>query len=238
MTMANKSKNDAGVRGDSYGRVVKLHFACRAELPIGSTLRVTSSQLWAPGTLTPSDPTDAKTVSQQATETGLPDNSNVNVNVNVDGDDGALAGMSHSIIQSYASSVEMVTSPDQWPLWTTNKPVVVSLRHHHGRFEQHRYRYLVVTPGARPYDHDNVNVRINNVNVNENQNDNHEDDNNDNGNEFQKVNSKSGVTCTSNDADFATEVMAWEDPFQERQVRSFAGMPFFYMLLLLFACCS
>jgi len=225
--MTNKSKNDAGVRGDSYGRVVKLHFACRAELPIGSTLRVTSSQLWAPGTLTPSDPTDAKTVSQQATETGLPDKSNV------DGDDGALAGMSHSIIQSYASSVEMVTSPDQWPLWTTNKPVVVSLRHHHGRFEQHRYRYLVVTPGARPnevqdHDHDHDNVRIN---VNENDN----DDNNDNDNEFQKVNSKSGVTCTSNDADFATEVMAWEDPFQERQVRSF-GMPFFY--LLLFACCQ
>ena len=110
MTMANKSKNDAGVRGDSYGRVVKLHFACRAELPIGSTLRVTSSQLWAPGTLTPSDPTDAKTVSQQATETGLPDNSNVNVNVNVDGDDGALAGMSHSIIQSYALSRQLEAS--------------------------------------------------------------------------------------------------------------------------------
>ena len=219
-------KNDAGVRGDSYGRVVKLHFACRAELPIGSTLRVTSSQLWAPGTLTPSDPTDAKTVSQQATEAALPDNSNV------DGDDaGALAGMSNSIIQSYASSVEMVTSPDQWPLWTTNKPVVVSLRHHHGRFEQHRYRYLVVTPGARPGDE----VQ-DNENRNENRNENENDDHDDKDKEFQTAKSKPGATCTSNDADFATEVMAWEDPFVVRQVsvrkETFANILLFICVLL------
>jgi len=198
-------------REESYGRVVRLHFACRAELPIGSSLRVTSSQLWAPGTLTPSDPNDAKTVIQQASELALPDNSNV------DGEEGhgasALAGMSHSIVQSYASSVEMVTSPDQWPLWKTKKPVVISLRHHHGRFEQHRYRYMVVTPGAKPGGSD----------YRHNFNDDNNQDNDDHDDNLQTQTIQGTTICTSNDADFATEVMAWEDPFhsQDKQVRHY-----------------
>ncbi len=57
-------------------------------------------------------------------------------------------GMSQSVQESYASSVEMVTSPDEWPIWRTRKPVIIALRHHHGRVEHHRYRYMVVNPGA------------------------------------------------------------------------------------------
>ena len=94
----------------TYGRVVYLHFACRAPLPIGSFLRVTSSQLWAPGTLTPSDPTDAKNISVKANEAALPDNT-------VDGmlESGIGGhGDSESVKLSYASSVEMVTSPGEF----------------------------------------------------------------------------------------------------------------------------
>jgi hypothetical protein len=93
----------------TYGRVVYLHFACRAPLPIGSYLRVTSSQLWAPGTLTPSDPTDAKTISVKANELALPDNTFDGM---VDAADGE--GLGSNVQISYASSVEMVTSPGKF----------------------------------------------------------------------------------------------------------------------------
>ncbi len=95
----------------TYGRVVYLHFACRAPLPIGSYLRVTSSQLWAPGTLTPSDPTDAKTISVKANELALPDNT---VDGVVDGGDGEAGFFGANVQLSYASSVEMVTSPGKF----------------------------------------------------------------------------------------------------------------------------
>lgn len=91
----------------TYGRVVYLHFACRAPLPIGSYLRVTSSQLWAPGTLTPSDPTDAINVSTKANELALPDNTTDGM-IGVEGD---AFGFGANVQLSYASSVEMVTSP-------------------------------------------------------------------------------------------------------------------------------
>ena len=60
------------------------------------------------------------------------------------GPDGVASAYEHN----YTSSVEMVTSPEEWPVWRTRTPVVVVLRHHHGRVEHHRYRYMVVTPGA------------------------------------------------------------------------------------------
>lgn len=89
----------------TYGRVVYLHFACRAALPIGSFLRVTSSQLWAPGSLTPSDPTDAKNIRMTANENALPNNT---VDGFVDADGLENVGL------TYASSVEMVTSPGEF----------------------------------------------------------------------------------------------------------------------------
>lgn len=66
----------------------------------------------------------------------------------------------------YASSVEMVTDPESYPIWRTKRPVIVVLNppgqfHASGlptsggggggaavRKQKHYYRYLVVTPGA------------------------------------------------------------------------------------------
>lgn len=93
------------------GRVVRLHFKCRAELPLGSTLRVTGSTLWAPNE--------------------------------------SLETSSSSSRGSYASSIEMVTSPDTYPIWTTRTPVVIHIHPHFSKpIQHHYYRYLVVTPGA------------------------------------------------------------------------------------------
>jgi len=135
------------------GRVVRLHFACRAEVPIGSFLRVTGSSLWAPGStatsLTSADSNvDAGEVIQAHRAAGI-----------VQTGCGSGFGMLHE--EAYASSVEMVTSPESYPLWRTRKPVVIVLNphehsHHHAegaanKFHSHRYRYLVVTPGAANY---------------------------------------------------------------------------------------
>jgi len=160
----------------SYGRVVLLHFACRAALPIGSCLRVSSSELWCPGMLTPDDPMDAERVSRDAAS-----------------DANSMSVES----QHYASSVAMVTSPEDWPVWRTRTPVVVALRKHHGRgVLQHRYRYMVITPGA-----DNLANASNE--------------------EMQSIEGVSGmdaVTSPENSSDgVGVEVMAWEDPFSDRQ---------------------
>lgn len=211
----------------SYGRVVRLHFACRAELPIGSSLRVTSSQLWAPGMNTPTDPNGAKMISAQASESALPDNqigddangTGARGGVGVGGRGGGAAnggssvvgsagdGWSPSVQESYASSVEMVTSPDEWPVWRTRKPVVISLRHHHGRVEHHRYRYMIVNPGA--------NGNVDNMDDTDGGMDMMDDlDEN-----ISLQDSPAGGGCTTNDdMNAPTEVMRWEDPFQGRQV--------------------
>ena len=54
------------------GRVVRLHFCCKAELPIGSSLRVTGSTLWAPAQLTAQDPTNAHHISVEQTSEAMP----------------------------------------------------------------------------------------------------------------------------------------------------------------------
>ena len=193
----------------SYGRVVKLHFACVARLPIGSSLRVTSSQLWAPGMSTPSDPTDAKNVSQQANASALPDNS-IPSDFFADDEQAASAGIlgsssfgnaDASIIHSYASSVEMVTCPDTYPLWRTKKPVIVSLRHHHGRYEHHHYRYMVVNPGAKPNDQLDDDFGK-------------EEKGDDDEQSVKVFRSSNTNVSTTNEENFSTEVMCWEDPFQ------------------------
>ncbi len=141
--------------------------------------------------LTPQDPNGAKLISAQASESALPDNQI--------GSDGAAnantAGFSDGVHQSYASSVEMVTSPDDWPIWKTRKPVIISLRHHHGRVEHHRYRYMVVTPGAHG-----------------------ESDEMDGGDETTVEGTSIGGSTTQDDANASSEVMKWENPFRESQV--------------------
>lgn len=124
------------------GRVVRLHFECHAELPIGSYLRVTGSSLWAPNALgTPSDPMNAHHIAQERQQ------------------DAAFAGavddtdywFSHPT-NLYTSSVEMVTSPETYPRWRTKQPVIVVLHTSHSAIQHHYYRYLVVTPGASAED--------------------------------------------------------------------------------------
>jgi trehalose 6-phosphate synthase/phosphatase len=127
------------------GRVVRLYFTCRAELPIGSSLRVTGSSLWAPTSLTsPSDPMNAHQISQEnSTEANFPSFGN-------DTEDSMdfLNNMHGHGINMYASSVEMVTSPEEYPIWRTRQPVVVILNATTSSIQRHYYRYLVVTPGA------------------------------------------------------------------------------------------
>jgi trehalose 6-phosphate synthase/phosphatase len=48
----------------------------------------------------------------------------------------------------YASSVEMVTTPETYPVWKTRQPVVIILNATTSAVQRHYYRYLVVTPGA------------------------------------------------------------------------------------------
>ncbi len=111
--------------GASNGKVLKLHFACHAELPYGSSLRVTASN--------------------SLFRTAAAEKDSVSTS-NQSGGEGNDESDSNSI---YASSVEMVTSPDEYPVWRTRTPVICVINNASvdGIF-QHRYRYLVVTPGA------------------------------------------------------------------------------------------
>jgi len=162
-------------KDDSYGRVVLLHFACRASLPVGSCLRVSSSEL---GTLTSNDPMNANGVSKEqeaASEAAF------------------LGSDVHK--QHYASSVTMVTSPEEYPIWRTRTPVVVSINDHHKRgVEQHRYRYMVVTPGA-----DNVST--------------------DEDSGMDDIEGRAGMNASTSGDNDGVEVMAWEDPFCDGEVK-------------------
>jgi trehalose 6-phosphate synthase/phosphatase len=128
----------------SIGRVVRLNFMCRAELPIGSLLRVTGSSLWAqPSWGTPSDPMNAHHVAHEEQTEGFPRTA-----VGGDTNDDSMENLYHYPSSLYASSVEMVTTPETYPIWTTSKPVIVVLHHTSSAIQHHYYRYLVVTPGA------------------------------------------------------------------------------------------
>lgn len=122
------------------GRVVRLHFCCKAELPIGSMLRVTGSTLWAPAQLTAQDPTNAHHISVQETSEAIPTTSVMGESI--PGEEGEDATF------NFASSVEMVTTPSTYPLWRTRRPVVMVLHKKNAQIQHHYYRYMVVTPGA------------------------------------------------------------------------------------------
>eukprot|EP00980_Cylindrotheca_fusiformis_P014747 scaffold4011_cov95-Cylindrotheca_fusiformis.AAC.1 len=140
----------------STGRVVRLHFTCRAQLPIGSLLRVTGSSLWGPPAMgTPVDPMNAHQIARDEQSSAFPAGG---------GGTGAGSGganeenleywYKHPTGGLYASSVEMVTTPDTYPVWKTSKPVIVVLHPTSGAIQHHYYRYLVVTPGASTIDDD------------------------------------------------------------------------------------
>eukprot|EP00978_Attheya_sp_CCMP212_P018053 scaffold48923_cov39-Attheya_sp.AAC.1 len=117
------------------GAVLKLHFCCRAELPMGSSLRVTGSTLWAPSSDLAAAEGDQEHPHQHQHQ----------------------HQHQHHQQQAHASSVEMVTDPDRYPLWYTRRPVILvasnsnsnnnTNNNTNNNHQVHRYRYLVVSPG-------------------------------------------------------------------------------------------
>lgn len=166
------------------GRVVRLHFCCRAELPIGSMLRVTGSTLWAPSQLTAQDPTNAHHISIEQTSEAMPTTSVLGESIPED-EPGNF---------NFASSVEMVTTPDTYPIWRTRRPVIVVLhKRSNTQIQHHYYRYMVVTPGAAQ------------------------------GEEERMILGDavfSGGGTTSNEDLEISSVMAWEDPFYQKQLHT------------------
>jgi hypothetical protein len=124
------------------GRVVRLHFTCRAELPIGSFLRVTGSSLWAPGTAV-QDPADAAVSVDRHEESAFR-----LTDAGATDDGHGLMNNLYGMNALYTSSVEMVTTPEDYPVWKTRKPVVVVLSSRKKTIQHHYYRYLVVSPGG------------------------------------------------------------------------------------------
>ena len=183
------------------GRVIRLHFTCHAELPMGSSLRVTGNTLWAPGTaaLDPSEAGAAYAHEQAegfATNTASPEA--------MDETEASLLNTSGRPL--YTSSVEMVTTPETYPIWRTKQPVVI-VSHAQGphagtaaakeqasgrRIQHHYYRYLVVSPGAAAED-----VMRGTMTA--------ADD--------EPLGTAARMISTSNEDTGSTPVMQWEDPF-------------------------
>lgn len=163
------------VSRDATGSVVRAHFKCHAELPIGSFLRVTGSTLWAPGTQA-TDPSDAIPTVGKAEQAAFP----------VSDEDHSIMNL-HAL---YTSSVEMVTTPDEYPIWRTRKPVVIVMHNSRKTVQHHYYRYMVVSPGGSLHD----------LEVDEDE-------------------ENALLVCTSNEDTGSTPVMQWEDPFETFKTR-------------------
>ena len=180
----------AGGGSELIGRTVRLHFRCRAELPIGSFLRVTGSSLWAPGTPS-TDPADASFSVERTEASAFP----TTWDDILEHDTNSLH---HHHSQSlYASSVEMVTTPEDYPIWRTRKPVVVVIPNRRKSVHHHYYRYLVVSPGGQ-WGLDN------------------DANNNDTNNEPTTATDDTDaqvVVSTSDERLGTTAVLQWEDPF-------------------------
>lgn len=188
----------AAAVAERTGRVVRLHFCCHAELPVGSFLRVTGSTRWAPGTAA-CDPAEAAPAFDRTESMAFPvggEDADVNAGGPHSGAGGGAGGVP-PVAELYASSVEMVTTPDTYPLWKTRKPVVLVLNGGRNRAVQHHYyRYLVVCPGATL---DSGELLID------------PDD------------PSSALVSTSNELVGSTPVMEWEDPFGSLGDRSRRG---------------
>ena len=189
------------------GRVVRLHFRCHAEIPIGSFLRVTGSALWAPGTAA-TDPAEA---TQAVEQTAVPESTGISTSHKSSSFNAISANHDVNIPAAntlYASSVEMVTSPEEYPIWRTRKPVVVVINSNRSRnksVQHHYYRYLVVSPGgsmlvrSADYSHQ---IQTANMAGYFTPNSTHGDDADD-----------TLLVSTSNETAGSTSVLQWEDPF-------------------------
>lgn len=200
------------------GRVVRLHFKCRAELPIGSYLRVTGCTLWAPGG-SAQDPTDAHQIAKEEAAQGFPaadtaEEAAANLDNLADGGgfDEEATGMP-TTQSMYTSSVELVTTPEEYPIWRTRRPVVVVLHKHSKQIQHHYYRYMVVTPGATT---ETGALTMSELAAAEEI----DDDDNDG-----MVDSGGLVeTSEENTGTGSTRVMLWEDPFQTLQNSAPSGL--------------
>ena len=130
--------------------MVRVHLACCAALPIGTSLRVTGTYLW--------EPTDWR----RGNDPSVDDNTihvvpTDGLNASEEDDEATLQrrvamGLrdprSHWVVAS--NSIEMVTCPATYPLWRTKRPVVIAVSNNSkaGGILRHRYRYVAVTPGA------------------------------------------------------------------------------------------
>ncbi len=175
---SSSPQRSSGHSGDVGGRVVRLHFRCHAELPIGSFLRVTGSTLWAPGSQA-ADPADA------VATMGLTEQSAFSATAPAVGGAMEVASEDSDAAMNalYTSSIEMVTTPEDYPIWWTRKPVVVVIHNAKKTIQHHYYRYLVVSPGGSGP----VEVLT-------------DDDN-------------ALLISTSSEVAGSTAVMQWEDPF-------------------------
>jgi hypothetical protein len=149
------------------GRVVRVHLACIARLPVGTTLRVTGTHLWDPVEWRRCDGGgggggggggddggggggDGGGVPEEGDEVRGGD---LRPSATTSASAGTRDPRSHSMCAP--GSVEMVTCPDTYPLWRTRRPVVLTSSSSSsssvrggGGVLRHRYRYLAVTPGA------------------------------------------------------------------------------------------
>jgi hypothetical protein len=162
------------------GRVVRLHFRCKAAVPIGSFLRVTGSTLWAPGTAA-TDPADAAPAVGRTEQAGFPTSANE--------EEVTMMPMQSPVSSLYTSSVEMVTTPEEYPVWRTRKPVVLVIHNGKRNTQHHYYRYLVVSPGGGGH------MEIGEKEI---ETDDEED---------------VAIVSTSNELIGTTTVMQWEDPW-------------------------
>lgn len=180
---------------EKVGRVVRLHFTCRAELPLGSFLRVTGSTLWAPGTAA-NDPADAAVVVDRTEAAAFPA-------PHVESEESLVgSGQDTTTSDLYTSSVEMVTTPEEYPVWRTRRPVVIVLPQNRKHMTHHHYyRYLIVSPGGK----------LSQGYVDE------EDE------EVMEEDTTTGslpVVSTSNEGVGSTAVIEWEDPFASQRTEA------------------
>ncbi|KAL7488757.1 hypothetical protein ACHAW6_014361 [Cyclotella cf. meneghiniana] len=128
------------------GRVFRFHFTCKAELPFGTTLRVTSSV----GPPPHNDALDDVDVDDRSVSSEV-----FSIHGAAGGEGGSVtAGFARMHNRLLHNTVEMFTTPETYPLWKTKKPVVVIDDGNVGEGGDpacpmvHRYRYVAVTPGA------------------------------------------------------------------------------------------
>ena len=134
------------------GRVVRVHLACIARLPVGTTLRVTGTHLWDPVEWRRCDGGDGDGGGGVPEEGDEVRGGDLRPSATTSASAGTRDPRSHSMCAP--GSVEMVTCPDTYPLWRTRRPVVLTSSSSSssvrggGGVLRHRYRYLAVTPGA------------------------------------------------------------------------------------------